>query len=338
MHDYITAAMESQEVRGVALMAYDFSKAFDRLGHDVIVDTLREKNFPKGFTLWMFNYLSNRTQIVKMLDHQSQPLPVISGVPQGSIFGPYLFNAVIGSLQPVHRVTKIIKYIDDCTYVIPVDHTNNHVLSAEHQEISNWSKSNGLSLNLKKTKWIWIPKSRVFPPPSLPGLSPEEVVRILGVVFSSDLKWDCHFKTVVRCASKRLYALRVLRPILTKNDLKNVYQSLIRSLIEYCAPVFIGLSIHNCELLRKLQNRAHRIICNADCKCQIFEDLSSRRKASAVSFLRKIEKFPDHPLHSLRPCKSSRSGRYLQPLATTSRRRNSFFPATILILNGTFVD
>ena len=338
IHDYITSFLESQDVRGVALIAYDFSKAFDRLGHDIIVETLQHAHFPPGFALWVCNYLTNRTQAVRLLDHVSYPLHVISGVPQGSVLGPFLFNAVLGSLTPVNSTTKIVKYVDDCTFIIPIHSVNDQTPSIEHEGIRQWSLSTGLSLNLSKTKWLWMPKSSLIPPPSLPSLSLVTNVRILGVILSSDLKWDSHFSNIVKCASKRLYALRILRSFLPKKDLKTVYQSMILSLLEYCSPLFIGMSQRNKETLTVIQKRAHRIICHRECKCDLFEDLCVRRRNSALSFFSKIEKFEDHPLRSLCPTKCVRSGRYLQPPAKTTRRRNSFFPAITILANNTFVE
>ena len=57
LHDFITSALDSNECQGVALLAYDFSKAFDRLGQDIITDALESNNFPPGFILWMSSYM-----------------------------------------------------------------------------------------------------------------------------------------------------------------------------------------------------------------------------------------------------------------------------------------
>jgi hypothetical protein len=338
VHDLVTSALDNQQCIGVALLAYDFSKAFDCLGHDTIVRALNSKNFPSGFVNWALNYLSNRTQRVKMRNVVSLPLRVTSGVPQGSVFGPYFFNAVVGSLSPVHPSTKVVKYIDDCTYVIPIFAHSTDVLAAEHQNMLSWSKSVGLSLNLKKTKFLWIPRSPTFPPPCVSDLSVVDQVRILGVLFTRDLKWDRHFDNIVKCCSKRLYALRVLRPLLKKDNLKLIYESIVRSLMEYCSPLFSKPSVRNCDLLTKLQKRAHRIICHQDCRCDIFENLNMRRRVASIKFFNSVVNNPNHPLHFLCPPRSSRSARFLQPVARTSRRLNSFFPATVLRVNKTVPD
>ena len=335
MHDYITSALDCRQCVGVAVLAYDFSKAFDSLGHDDIINALNLNGFPSGFIQWTQSYLSKRTQRVRLHNVTSLPLPVISGVPQGSIFGPYFFNTVIGSLNPISPWTKIIKYIDDCTYVVPIYNNDSVTLSAEHKNILAWSRSVGLSLNLKKTKFLWIPRSLQSPPPSLPDLPSADHVRILGVTFSRDLKWDCHFDAVTKLSSKRLYALRVLRPIMPKEDLRLIYQAIIRSLMEYCSPLFVKLSVRNSTLLDKLQKRSHRIICHQDCKCDLLEDLRLRRRHAAITFFNKVASFERHPLHFLCPPRSCRSERFLQPYCRTSRRLYSFFPAIVSLLNDT---
>ena len=109
LHDLITSCLDQQQTLGVAVLAYDFSKAFDRLGHDAIICSLKENSFPPGFVSWIASYLSGRTQVVKISNITSSPLCITSGVPQGSLFGPFLFNTVVGSLQPQDPSTTIVK-------------------------------------------------------------------------------------------------------------------------------------------------------------------------------------------------------------------------------------
>ena len=154
------------------------------------------------------------------------------------------------------------------------------------------------------------------------------------MTFFKDLKWNKHCDLIVKCCSRRLYALRILRPLLQKDDLVTVYHALIRSLMEYCAPLFVSLSARNTNLFRKMQRRAHRIICDQECLCEILQDLSNRRQSAAIKLLRKIAICDEHPLHFLCPHSSERSGRLLHPPARTSRRLRSFFPATCVLMNN----
>ena len=100
----------------------------------------------------------------------------------------------------------------------------------------------------------------------------------------------------------------------------------------------VGISVANRQTLDNLQRRAHNIICGFDCPCNIFEDLTNRRNRAAVKFLHQVSLIKEHPLHYLCPLRSSRTGKFLVPYCKTTRRRNSFFPATVILLNKTHID
>ena len=335
LHDVITRALDNDGFTGVMLLAYDFSKAFDTVGHDIIMDSLIRNRFPSGFILWVRDYLSQRTQSVRVDQATSNALPVISGIPQGSVLGPYLFNSVVGSLLPSLERTSCIKYVDDCTFVIPVESDTDLSVNTEHTNMLHWTSAVGLQLNLKKSKLLWIPKASYCAPPSPPEIPLVDNLTILGVTLSSDLKWHTHTNRVHQIASRRLFAVRILRPFLSRSDLACVYKGLILSVIEYCSPLLVGMSSRDRMTMAKLQRRAHNIICGHDCSCKLFEDLNERRNKAAVKFLLNISRNVNHPLYHLCPARSSRSGNFVQPFCKTSRRRNSFFPASTILINNT---
>ena len=69
----------------------DFAKAFDRVDHQLLLKKLKNFGISGNLLQWFKNYLTNRHQKVTVLGQSSQPLPVLSGVPQGSILGPLLY-------------------------------------------------------------------------------------------------------------------------------------------------------------------------------------------------------------------------------------------------------
>ena len=73
------------------------------------------KNFGISGTLlnWFEDYLSNRHQRVTMLGKTSHPLPVLSGIPQGSILGPLLFLLYVNDLPQATSSSSIAMYADD---------------------------------------------------------------------------------------------------------------------------------------------------------------------------------------------------------------------------------
>ena len=64
-----------------------------------------------------------------------------------------------------------------------------------------------------------------------------------------------------------VYILRVLKSILSHNDLWRLYESLIESVILYCVPLFGDLPSSCSNIIRKFFRRARRIICFKQCGC-----------------------------------------------------------------------
>ena len=289
-----------------------------------------ESNFPPFFTKLMISYLTERNQCVKINSTLSSCESVSSGVPQGSVLGPLLFVAVMGTLKKLHKDTGLVKFIDDVTIIVPITrNASGRVVAEEDDNVRSWANKVGLTINERKSKCLVFKKSLSFIPITLPHVEFVNSHKILGIVWSSDLKWDKHFDSISRVFVSRLHCLRVLKNFLSKDDMLLIYSSLLRVLLEYCSPLFVTLSKRNSALLDRLQNRAHRIICGKDCKEGCFEDLSSRRFRQSNTLFRHSQA-STHVLNTLLPPRSNRSSRFKIPLIKSMRRANSFIPCMVL--------
>ena len=198
LHDYITSQLDQIETKGVLLISFDMMKAFDKLDYEALFRTLSTSAVPRRFLCWLTSYFMNRSQRVVLKPNVcSTSLPVTSGVPQGSVLGPYLFAAHVGSFSSVSPVAKVFKYADDIMIVYPFSNVNScdQVFNAEMKHMTDWCVTNGLTLNAEKTKAMIIGH---YPHPVTNSLSfsTKESLTFLGMSFTKALKWDNHIGNI----------------------------------------------------------------------------------------------------------------------------------------------
>ena len=93
----------------------DLSKAFDSLSHDILLNKLTYYGVKNSANDLLRSYLSNRKQYVQIDDISSSIISINTGVPQGSILGPLLFNICINDIIMSSDKFNFILYADDTT-------------------------------------------------------------------------------------------------------------------------------------------------------------------------------------------------------------------------------
>ena len=132
------------------------SKAFDSLNHELLIAKLNAYNFDDSVLKLLLNYFDNRKQYAKINNELSTWKEIKSGVSQGSILGPLLFNIYINDLFYFIDNASIANYADDNTPYL----TNESIeilirnLEIEINTLNNWFKSNYLSSNDDKNKLL----------------------------------------------------------------------------------------------------------------------------------------------------------------------------------------
>ena len=244
----------------------DFQKAFDTVPHSELLLKLWSFGITGDLWLWFRSYLSNRQHRVSISGCHSTILPVLSGVPQGSILGPLLFVIYINDLPLSVLFSHTLLYADDtkCSKKVATS-ADAITLQNDISHISSWCKVWGMAFNVNKCKHVrFLPSRCSSPPPTYfidqsPILS-SEYYKDLGVIINNDLSFSKHYDHIITNAYRTLGVLRRTfhsTPISAK---KKLYLSLVRSRLIYGSQIWHPYLLKDISALERVQRRATKYI------------------------------------------------------------------------------
>ena len=248
---------------------FDFAKAFDSVNHDLVLSKLKNKFGINGLLLqFLRDYLCNRFQQVVINGTLSGPLPVSSGVPQGSILGPLLFVLFIDDIcDQISEGTHLELYADDTKIWREILCDNDQIILQEDvNKLFDWSVKNLMTFHPDKCKVMAITnKCLDYPLPFYEFyyhlddklLNYVDCEKDLGVFTDHKLSWTKHCERVVQKATKQFNLLRRTCYFINNNKQRRVlYLTLVRSMFEHCCQIWSPQNPTSLAMFDKLQKRA----------------------------------------------------------------------------------
>ena len=213
------------------------------------------------------NNLQGRSQRAVSEGTQSSSHPVLSGVPQGTVFGPILFLIYINDLPDEASSSTVHLFADDCILYRSIK-TQQDATLLQHDlnSIAQWELTWQMKFNIDKCYTMQAGRTRhniintyILHDHPLPIT---DSAKYLGITISNDLKWNKHISNITSKANSTHGILR-RHPRLSSHTVKtHAYQALVRPHLEYAPAVWDHHTHCNTQKLEMVQRRAARYVCN----------------------------------------------------------------------------
>ncbi len=303
-----------------------FLNAFVTVPHVRLMKKLAKYGIIGKIHNWIYQFLHYREQSIVIEGVASDPVTVLSGIPQGTVLGPILFLCFINDLPAtVNLQTRL--FADDCLMYRPINCIEDQqALQQDLQNLTDWAATWGMRFNAQKCYILRIARAKT---PmeffyQLSGHILEEVDSspYLGVQISNDLTFSTHIDHTVTKANRTLGFLRRNLRHCPKPLKETAYISMVRSVLEYGATVWSPYLEKDKSALESVQRRAARFV-NRDYHRESsvtkmleelgWADLEERRREARLILLFKVTK----------GLVAINQSEYLIPQTTRTRKTNS---------------
>ena len=250
---YVSNSFDNKEQ--VDVIFTDFSKAFDRL-----LMKIHNYGLSRHLVKLVQLYLSPRFQCVKYHGFESGKFPVYSGVPQGSVLGPFFFVIFIDDIIK-NLNSEVLIYADDLKIFKRVSNISDCAeLQKDIDSFRTWSTSNYLPVNFDKCRTMSMTNKnhRIMYDYTINSspLSRIESFCDLGITFDYKLTFADHIGNLASEAYKCLgFIIRSSGCFKNIDTLKALYFAFVRSKLEYASIVWAPSAQTHTLAFEKIKRR-----------------------------------------------------------------------------------
>ena len=242
----------------------DLSNVFDTLDHDLLIAKLGAYGFETDTLRYMKSYLTNRKQRVRVSRTFSEWERITTGVPKGSILGPFLFNIFLNDIFLSMPNSSLGNYADDNTLNIFGDNLKKirNNLQTSFDTAYQWFYENYMLLNAGKYHFMCLEnnaENETFLFSNILMKNSKEQ-KIIGVLIDNKLNFKSHISELCKKASQEIAALSRLSSYLHNSEKKIIFNSITKSQFSYCPLVWMFCSRTSNNMINKLHERSLRTI------------------------------------------------------------------------------
>ena len=249
------------------LLFVDFSSAFNTIQPHILTERLLEQfDLSKNLVGWVLDFLTNRTQRVRVNGVLSDQICSSTGSPQGCVLSPLLFILYTNMCRSSREDRFILKYADD-SVIVSLLQGNETGHGPVVQDFVDWCERSFLQMNISKTKNMYVDfrkLPRAKEPTSINGQIVECVdnYKYLGTIIDSKLSFEANCEAVYKKANQRLHCLRKLSSFhIDRKMLTMFYRCFIESVLSFSlVSWFSNLPLKNKNSLNQIVRWASRLI------------------------------------------------------------------------------
>ncbi len=239
----------------------DLSKAFDKINHQILLCKLSAMGFSDSLIKLFYSYLSSRVNCVVYNGFKSNSYASFSGVPQGSILGPLCFIIYLNDVVDIIQNSQILIYADDIKIFHKIGNVDDCLmLQNDINKLKDWCLLNKLPLNIDKCKVVSFTLS--YNPCQFDYhignsiLQRTTNIKDLGVHYDSKFSFKEHVTNIVGKAGKMFgFIVRNCKGFNNVLPLIQLFNSLVRSRLEYCSTAWFPYYDYQIRLLENVQRK-----------------------------------------------------------------------------------